>query len=203
MGLKYVLGVLGTVLCAIPALAQEAPAPAPASAPAWFMPSEIRGGVLAHDAPPISDRTPEKGWDLNLEVLLQPLGAPDSLFIFRPRPMIGGTKNFQGKTDFAYFGLTWEFRPFQDALDIASLSPLFLEPSFGLAFDDGRQHGTLANDQKLLGSVWQFRSAIDIGWHLTETWDISAYIDHISNAGIFNKTNEGLETWGMRVGYNF
>lgn len=184
------MGALGTAallsLGTAPASAEEQPKEQP-----WYSVSEIRGGVLAHDARPVSSGK-ESSADFNLEAYLQPLGDPDSLFLFRPRPSFGGNINLSGNTDYGFLGLNWGL----------GFDSFFLSADLGMAFHDGYLHHP-PRDRKALGSVALFRESIELGYRFTEHWGVSLYLDHLSDAGLLDHTNEGLESWGLRVSYRF
>lgn len=173
------------------AMASLGTAPASAEEQPWYSVSEIRGGVLAHDAQPVSSGK-ESSADLNLEAYLQPLGDPDWFFLFRPRPSFGGNVNLSGNTDYGFLGLSWEL----------AFEGFFLDADLGMAFHDGYLHHSPSN-RKALGSVALFREGIELGYRFAEHWGVSLYTDHLSNGGWLDRTNEGLETWGVRVAYRF
>lgn len=149
--------------------------------------SEIRGGILAHDA--IPGRThKELGADINLELLFH---SPDFLgFLWSPRPHVGFAVNTSGDTSQLYAGLTWEWDFWRN---------LFASLALGGAIHDG-DLDVRSNDQKELGCRVLFRQAFELGYRFRQRHGISLYIDHISNAGICDQ-NEGLELMGIRYGY--
>jgi len=59
-----------------------------------------------------------------------------------------------------------------------------------------------SNDRKALGCRFLFRGAAGLGWRLTENHNIGLHFDHISNAFLCGE-NEGMETIGVRYGYQF
>jgi len=151
--------------------------------------SEIRVGTLWHDEGLFSRRK-ERGIDGNLEILFS---APHYFQkILSPRPHLGASINSAGDTNQVYIGLTWEGKLNED---------VFTNFSFGGGYHDGYKVTDLL-DRKSLGCRILFRESIDLGFRFDTTHSIMAHLDHISNAKLCS-TNEGLESVGIRYGYNF
>lgn len=153
--------------------------------------SELRIGYLAHDVDAVSFNR-EAGNDVNVEILFD---SPDFRFfeaIGSPRPHIGGTFNSVGDTSFGYAGLTWQYRFETD---------IFVEGMLGGAIHDG-ENDTPSHDRKSLGSDALFHLGVAIGYYLTDHITASFMLDHISNAYLADE-NEGLDTFGFRLGYKF
>jgi lipid A 3-O-deacylase len=166
-----------------------APAP-PASQAASFL-SEVRLGTFAHD--PMS---PEAGSvDLNGEILFaKPFGDGTGTWDFLiPRPSIGGTVNFAGKTSQAYAGLTWTY-------DITK--SIFVEGSFGGSANNGKAGVIVPPGHNAMGCNVSFRESASFGYRFSENWSLMATIEHMSNAGFCNQ-NRGLTNYGARIGYTF
>ena len=100
----------------------------------------------------------------------------------QPRPTIGGSINSAGDTDQFYVGGTWTWRVWQNVLRPGDgvTASIFWGPGFndGLTVPDPNRP-----DRKALGSHVLYREAFEFGYELTQNWTISAYFDHISNAG--------------------
>ncbi len=199
-GLLKPAGTLGIILSCWPAMAaaQEA---------TDSVISEIRAGILYHDAGLFvvpgewaRHRVESAGFDVNLEILF---ASPDIFqAIWSPRPHIGATVNPRGATSQIYAGVTWNW-------DLGDR--LFFEFSGGGAVHDGQTDGgpaipagaiETAGGEKLLGCRMLFRGAIALGLRLTERQSVSLVLDHISN-GYFCDPNPGLDTFGLRWGYRF
>ena len=149
--------------------------------------SEIRGGILAHDAVPTLTHK-ELGADINLEVLFH---SPDFLgVVWSPRPHIGFAVNTSGDTSQIYAGLTWEWDFWRN---------MFASLALGGAIHDG-DLDVRSDDEKELGCRVLFRAAVELGYRFRQRHSLSLSIDHISNAGICDQ-NEGLELLGIRYGY--
>jgi lipid A 3-O-deacylase len=177
------LGLLiaGLFMWALPALAQQARP----------LIDEVRLGVLAHDVPElwsgwtIENRKP----DLNGEFILSPslafLGG-------KIRPAIGGTWNTGGGTSKAYIDARYEY---QTALGMF----------FGLGLGAAVHNGYLdpvSLDHKALGSRVLFHIPIEVGYRFDNGQTLSVYFEHISN-GYTQRSNEGLDSLGVRYGFRF
>jgi hypothetical protein len=167
-----------------------APAPAPVERPGLL--SEFRLGFSAQDP-----WGPESGsGNVAGEVLFAKPFTTADLFTsyFIPRPHIGGSVNFDGRTSFAYAGLTW-------SLDVTPR--IFVEGAFGGAVHNGNTHPFVtAHDQQALGCSPLFREAGSIGFRLSTQWSLVATVEHLSNAGACDQ-NRGLTNIGARVGFAF
>ncbi|MBW0002854.1 MAG: acyloxyacyl hydrolase [Hyphomicrobiales bacterium] len=167
------------------------PIPAPQSQSQFFFLSEVRLGTFAHDP-----TSPEQGSaDLNGEILFaKPFSLPGSAWDFLlPRPSIGATINFAGKTSQAYAGLTWTY-------DITKA--IFVEGSFGGSVNNGKTGNFVPPGHSALGCNVSFRESGSVGYRFTENWSLMATIEHMSNAGLCSQ-NRGLTNYGARIGYTF
>jgi lipid A 3-O-deacylase len=169
------------------------PVPAPAPAPAGIL-SEFRFGLSAQD--PWGPEGNDGSANLTGEILFaKPFTASD-LFTsyFIPRPHVGGSVNFDGRTSFAYAGLTWTF----------DITPsLFVEGSFGGAVHNGKKEVfDSTSDRQALGCSPLFRESGSVGVRLSANWNLMATVEHLSNAGACSE-NRGLTNIGARVGYSF
>jgi len=163
---------------------------APINQPAFFL-SEVRLGTFAHD--PMS---PEKGSaDLSGEILfVKPFSIPGSFWdVLLPRPSIGGTLNFAGKTSEAFIGLTWTY-------DITR--SIFVEGEFGGSVNNGKTGDIVPVGHNAMGCNLSFREAASLGYRLNASWSVMGTIEHMSNSGLCTQ-NRGLTNYGVRVGYTF
>jgi hypothetical protein len=154
--------------------------------------SELRLGVLDHD---IAGPGPERhSPDLSVEALfVKPWTSTDPLWnLLLPRPDVGGTVNFEGKTSEVYGGLVWDYN---------LTERIFLESGFGGSVNDGRP-GRNSAGYIALGSHVLFRESASLGFRLTRNWSIMATIEHMSNAGLA-AFNGGLTNLGVRIAYAF
>ena len=169
------------------------PVPAPAPAAAGIL-SEFRFGLSAQD--PWGPEGNDGSANLTGEILFaKPFTASDLLTsYFIPRPHVGGSVNFDGRTSFAYAGLTWTF----------DITPsLFVEGSFGGAVHNGKKEVfDSTSDRQALGCSPLFRESGSVGVRLSANWNLMATVEHLSNAGACSE-NRGLTNIGARVGYSF
>lgn len=196
IGTGLVIGALGMGMgvgsAALAADAGALPVPVTPGRPNFF--SEVRVGGFAHDP-----GSPERGSvDFNGEILFaKPFAAAD-LFTsyFIPRPHIGTSLNFGGRTSMIYAGLTWSY-------DVTSW--LFVEGSFGGAIHDGntqQNRALIPANESALGCSPLFRESVSVGVRLSTNWSVMGTVEHASNAGLCTY-NRGLTNFGARIGYTF
>jgi hypothetical protein len=179
-------------------------APAPAHAQNLTY-SEVKLGILAHDAHFLGGK--EKGVDLNPEIIFQSpvsdawaAGVPWYLhWMVQPRPTIGGEFNTSGFTNQYYFGATWTWQLASNLLQPGD--GVALSYFFGPGFNDGDIIAR-APDRKSLGSHVLFREALELGYRITPVYQISGFIDHVSNGGLA-KQNQSINDVGVRFGVGF
>lgn len=169
--------------------------------------SEFKLGILDHDAHFLGGK--EGGVDVNPEIIFQSpvtdswaATVPAYLrWIVQPRPTVGGEINTAGFTNQAYFGGTWTWQLGSNVLipnDGVTLS--FFE---GPGFNDGDISVPLGvTNRKALGSHVLFREALELGYRINPLWTISAFIDHVSDAGLA-KQNQSINDVGGRIGIRF
>lgn len=152
---------------------------------------EIRLGVMLHDVGGLMSRDhKERGFDGGMELVFTPRVA--ELFSGVIRPNLGFTWNSRGDTSKVYAGLLSHWR---------SDGRASFELGLGLALHNGERESSDPHEKEL-GSRLLFRSAIALGWQLTEHHEIALYFDHISNAGLAHE-NEGMDLIGIRWGWAF
>ena len=169
--------------------------PVPAGAQTKLI-DEFKIGGLAHDVTFLG-RHVEGGADVNIEVLFTP---PDILGVIgSPRPHIGADINTSGNTSDGYFGLTWGIMLIQSLFNPGD--GIFVNGSLGGAVHDGFTL-TAPPDRKRLGSQILFRESVELGYQFNPTWNVSGYVDHISNANLAPR-NAGITSAGARFGFKF
>lgn len=173
----------------------------PPRTPLWGVISEVRGGILSHDisfpdrnqwrSPNPFKHRYEGGVDINGEVLFV---SPGFLrYLGRPRPRLGGSINTQGDTDSVYFDLDWDHQ--------FELGP-FIEGFLGLAWHDGKLDS--GNPDRIeFGSRMLFHLGLEAGWRFQRRHGFSLFWDHMSNAGLIDDKNQGINNFGVRYGYRF
>jgi lipid A 3-O-deacylase len=168
---------------------------------------EAKFGIWAHDPKFLKGK--EKGVDFNPEFLAHS-PIPDDWaaslpgwlrWASQPRPTIGGSINSAGDTDQFYVGATWTWLVWQNVLRPGDgvTAAIFWGPGFndGLTVPDPNRP-----DRKALGSHVLYREAFEFGYELTANWTVSAYFDHVSNAGS-SRFNQSINDVGGRIGYRF
>ena len=115
------------------------------------------------------------------------------LFFLNPRFHIGGHLSLSGDTSQAYAGATWDYR---------LTNNLFAEASFGGGIHDGKLKQRTTATGRYLGCRVLFRESASVGYEFTENLRFMITIDHMSNAGLCSN-NDGLSTFGARIGYKF
>jgi len=160
--------------------------------------SEVRIGGAVQD-PGSAERDTN---NINGEILFaKPLVSLDPFWqAFVPRPTVGGSYNFGGRTSYAYIGGTWSVDLFPKTLN----NIVFLEGFFGAGFHDGHTgpKSTTPFGFNSLGCNPLFREAAALGFRITERWSIMATVEHMSNAGLC-VNNRGLTNFGGKIGYTF
>ncbi|HEX3538073.1 MAG TPA: acyloxyacyl hydrolase [Stellaceae bacterium] len=169
-----------------------------ASAQVPFL-DEFKVGALSHDVGFLGHHV-ETGADVNLELLFT---SPDLLAVIgSPRPHIGADINTAGKTSDGYFGLTWGIMLLQSLFQPGD--GIFANGSLGGAVHDaspltGAQQPP---GRKLLGSRILFRESAELGYAINPRINVSAFLDHISNANLAPR-NAGITSAGARLGFKF
>ncbi len=186
-----------------PALAADLPArtaplptfvaPAPVVSSPYGILSEARFGVLAHGV----DEHEFGTVDVNGEVLfIKPTHLQGAWDYLVPRFHLGGNLNTSGRTSDVYGGVTWQFPIY---------NRFFGELGFGGDLNDGdtrKVFPKFGNNDIRVGCVANFRESASLGYHLDEHWNVMAFAEHASNAGLCAH-NEGITAMGARIGYAF
>ncbi|HYM72807.1 MAG TPA: acyloxyacyl hydrolase [Stellaceae bacterium] len=167
--------------------------------------NEMRLGVWAHDPHALGGK--EHGADLNLEWnFASPVSddwaatVPSWIrWALQPRPTIGGSVNTAGGTDQFYVGANWSWKLVSNIFnpDDGIVFGYF----FGPGFNDGHRKENNPN-RKALGSLVLFRESADIGYQFNSKYQVSLFIDHISNGGLA-KYNQSINDIGVRLGVRF
>jgi lipid A 3-O-deacylase len=166
---------------------------------------ELKFGVWAHDPSFIEGR--EKGADINPEVIFASPVTNDMLanappwliWALQPRPTIGAAINTAGDTDQFYAGATWSWMLLHNVINPDD--GINFSFFFGPGGNDGQLHNGTAT-RKAVGSHILFREAFELGYQINPTWEISVYLDHISNGGLA-KENQSINDLGGRIGFRF
>jgi hypothetical protein len=167
--------------------------------------NELTLGVLDHDVHFLGGK--EKGIDFNPEVKFEsPISYSwaQSLpwylsWTAQPRPTVGAQLNSLHYTNQYYLGATWTWQVLSDVLQPGD--GVTVGWFFGPGFNDGEVVATQP-DRKSLGSNVLFREALEVGYRITPQYQISVYMDHVSNGGL-DRENQSLNDIGARIGIRF
>jgi hypothetical protein len=167
--------------------------------------SEFKLGVWDHDVHFLGGK--EHGADINPELIWQSPVTDDMIasapgwlrWALQPRPTIGAAFNTVGDTDQFYVGATWSWMLLHNIINPGD--GIELSYFFGPGFNNGEVKAT-SDDRKSLGSFVLFREALELGYQINPVWEVSTYIDHISNGGLA-KQNQSINDVGLRIGYRF
>src|SRR5580704_4319729 len=205
-----VLGVLVMVALLPMGARAQSPAPmlAPPPAPAPdinITNEEFKLGVWWHDPGFLGGK--EHGTDINPELLLaSPISdewastvPPWLRWMVQPRPTLGVSINTAGQTDQFYLGPTWSWMLARNVFNPGD--GIFFSYFFGPGFNDGQLNESNPRRQAL-GSHILFREAGDIGYQINPVWNVSFFLDHISNGG-FSRYNQDINDIGVRFGFRF
>jgi lipid A 3-O-deacylase len=185
-----------------PSSAETASAIPPGLAVSSYAPGsqfEARFGVFAAGIGSVEQGTA----DLNGSFLTPRLnvGAPGYLAYLLPRFQLGGAVNLSGRTSFAYFDA---------AFTLPITQWLFFEPFVGGAIHNGSVTATPTLSG--LGCPLLFHAGVSVGIPITERWSVLGSFEHLSNGKGFGVdcgtnqspgTNQGLNNYGLSVGYAF
>jgi hypothetical protein len=172
----------------------------------------VVGGFL-HD--PGQDNNESNTWDFNAEIIFRAVTFAEPKnrilrFLAAPRPVVGGSVNDEGYTHTAYAAFDWTY-PFE--------SGVYLGGTFGLAYHTGTLHQateecppggncTLPGNRRYvdtgevsLGTRILFRESLELGYRFATGHGLSLHASHISQGGIFDGDNDGMNFVGIRYSY--
>ena len=129
-------------------------------------------------------------------------GVPGHWAYLLPRFEIGGNLNLEGRTSFAYADAV---------LTLPLPGRAFLEPYLGAAVHNGSlvPTPTLAG----LGCPVLFHTGVSVGGYITQHWTLLETFEHLTNGNELGvdcgtnqrgeSRNQGLNFYGLRIGYAF
>jgi len=181
---------LSLSVCCNTANGQESGSPTPTLYdPKQF---ELRGGVMGEML------SVEKGTvGLNGELVFPQFitlpGLPDFV---TPRFHMGGVGNLMGKTSYAYAGALWT----------VNWTPhIFSEAFVGATIHNGDLGYTTPQTRAALGCRGLWQLGANLGYRFDQHWSAMATYDHSStNEAVTSCTpNQGINQFGLRIGYGF
>jgi len=156
---------------------------------------EVRTGVFMHGVGNVEKNT----WDVDGELILPKLFAPVGPWSYIvPRIHLGGNYNTGGRTSDVWAGLLWTVPLFD--------TRFFVEGFLDAAYTpNGSLTGTTT--MSALGCNPLFHVGGSFGYRFDAHWSTMVTFDHISNGSGIDLTdcgrNQGLNNYGLRIGYQF
>jgi lipid A 3-O-deacylase len=173
--------------------------PAPVLDPANLF--EARFGVFAHGVGSVEEGTV----DLNGSIVTPRIlpGVTGAWSFLVPRVHFGGAANLSDRTSFVYTGAVWTIPVWDRVFAEAYVGPAVHNGSLGPT-------STLAG----LGCPVLFHAGASLGYRFTERWSVMGTFEHLSNGKTLfgvncgtnlaaTGSNQGLNNYGVRVGYGF
>lgn len=166
---------------------------------------ELYLGVFEHNACMLDCKNAYKEGEPNIEAELDFSPSHALHVIGSPRPFLIASINTQGDTSYGGFGLNWKFK-LGDHWSI--------DPGFGYVLHNGElkdpyPNGTpesahFTDEHVLLGSRDLFHTTLALTRDLPGPWEIQAAYQHLSHGQILGHgRNQGLDEFGVRLGYKF
>ena len=199
--MRVVLSFIAAVLAAHVAYAADiapvdvrAPSTVPVTTPIDpFSGFEVRFGGFMHGVGNVEKNT----WDVNGELIVPKMFAPAGPWsYFVPRLHAGTNINVNGRTSAVYAGLLWTVPVFDR---------FFVEGFVDAAYHNGSLAGSPT--QSAMGCDPLFHTGGSVGYRIDPHWSVMATFDHLSNGsgiGLTNcSRNQGLNNYGLRLGYQF
>lgn len=109
------------------------------------------------------------------------------------RPAVGGIVNLRGRESLVHGGVNWQL-PLGDIF--------YLEAGAGLAIHNGALSGAVP-PLRNLGCPVLFHWAYGAGANITENMTLTANLQHVSNVIMGCTPNQGLNHFGVSLGYKF
>jgi lipid A 3-O-deacylase len=162
---------------------------------------EARFGVFAHGVGSAEQGTIDLNGSLVTPRIIP--GVTGFFSFLVPRVHLGGALNLSDRTSFGYTGFVWT---------VPVWERVFVEAYVGPAVHNGSLTATptLAG----LGCPVLFHSGASVGYRFNERWSVMGTFEHLSNGKTLfgvncgtnqaaTGSNQGLNNYGVRVGYSF
>jgi len=185
-------------------LASVVPAAAQSQLPLGL--SEIRGGVNVTGVElwtffqPYESRKQFRSLDtVEIELLFTPPDQTMLHYLGSPEISFGGHISTIGRASMVHLGLTWTAPIFS--------TPVFVEATLGGALTNSRLSGG-APPERNVGCPLLFYLDAAVGYQFDQHWSVMGNVYHASHAGLCEKLtgnpgNDGLNGFGVKVGYKF
>lgn len=125
----------------------------------------------------------------------------DSLLSYLGNPDIslGVHGSTIGRANIAHLGLNWSTQLFE--------TPFFIDGTVGVAVTDSTLSGAKPPNRNV-GCPTLLYFAADVGYQLTENWSVMGTVYHASHSSLCwlvtpNAPNQGLNGYGIKLGYSF
>lgn len=120
-------------------------------------------------------------------------------YIGNPRISLGAHGSTLGRASLAHLGLNWN----APVLD----TPFFVDGTVGAALTNSTLRGATPPDRNV-GCPALLYFAAGVGYQLNENWSVMGTVYHASHSSLCwlvspNAPNEGLNGYGIKVGYSF
>jgi len=194
---KHCFSVAKMLACGLACLAESASAAAPTQMEVWSQQFELRLGILGHDTGYLDRAYPRNhNYAISLELLFP---SPSFIsFAFDPRPKIG--LSLSEEISFVYAGLNW---------DAPVYGGWYVHGGFGGSYNNADrlterdlQPGENKDTHRLVGCYALFQITAGFGYRFDQNINLQFYGEHLSNMNLCDN-NEGLDQWGVRLGYAF
>lgn len=168
--------------------------------------TEIRGGINVTGVELWTAFRPYAGLEkyrsldtAEVELLFTPPNATFLQFLGSPQVEFGAHISTLGRASLAHLGLNWGTH----ILD----SPVFIDGVLGVAATNSKLANTTPPDRDVGCPVLLYFGA-DLGYQIDQHWSIMGTVYHASHAGLCNvfipdAKNDGLNGFGVKVGYKF
>lgn len=120
-------------------------------------------------------------------------------YVGNPDISLGLHGSILGRASFAHLGLNWGTQLFE--------TPFFIDGTLGVAITNSTLSGATAPDRNV-GCPGLLYFAADVGYQLNENWSVMGTVYHASHSSLCwlvtpNAPNQGLNGYGIKLGYSF
>jgi hypothetical protein len=168
--------------------------------------TEIRGGINVTGVELWTAFQPYSGLEqyrsldtAEIELLFTPPNAAFLQYLGSPQIEFGAHISTIGRASLAHLGLNWRTQLFD--------TPVFIDGVFGVAVTNSKLANTTPPERDV-GCPGLLYFGADLGYQIDQHWSIMGSIYHASHASLCNlfipdAKNDGLNGFGVKVGYKF